>query len=84
MSTMTTITAFKGNGQELEAAVHTSLPPQVDGALKGHVCVRMKGPVQWECSVRPPAPRLSVKLKWWGEKTSGTLFRYSVNYCKLL
>ena len=63
-------------GAEVKAVVHTSLPPLVEGTEKGCVSVCVKGPVQWKCRVRPPAPRLSIRLKWWGEKTQGTLFRY--------
>ena len=31
----------------------------------------------WEYSVGPPTPKLCVQLKWWGEKSPGTLFRYT-------
>ena len=61
-------------------AKQTSLPPLVEGRTRGHVSVCVKGPVEWECNVGPPAPKLSIRLKWWGEKGSGMLFRYvSIN-----
>jgi hypothetical protein len=71
-------TTTKPAQQELEmkARVHSSLPPLVEGRLRGYVSVCLKGAVEWKCSVRPPAPKLSVRLKWWGERTEGTLFRY--------
>lgn len=30
----------------------------------------------WEYSVGPPTPKLCIQLKWWGEKSPGTTFRY--------
>lgn len=62
-------------GKQLEAQVHTSLPPLVKGALRGHVRVSLEGGIVWEYSIGPPAPKLCVRLKWWGEKSQGTFFR---------
>lgn len=64
-------------GRQLEAEVHTSLPPLVRGVLIGHVRVFLEK-ILWEYSIGPPAPKLCAKLKWWGEQTVGTLFRVPV------
>lgn len=54
--------------------VHTSLPPFVPGEVRGTIHVRF--PVmKWDCATPPPAPRLNVHLKWWGEETEGCVFR---------
>ena len=37
----------------------------------------LEGGIIWECSIGPPTPKLCVLLKWWGEKSTGTMFRYS-------
>jgi hypothetical protein len=62
--------------RQLEAAVHTSLPPLVKGSLRGHLVVSLEGGIVWEYSVGPPTPKLCIQLKWWGEKSAGTTFRY--------
>jgi len=61
-------------GWQLEAQVHTSLPPLVKGVLRGYLRVCVEG-VAWDYSIGPPAPKLSARLKWWGEQSTGTLFR---------
>jgi len=64
-----------GRGTLKEVEVHTSLPPLVSGRLRGHLLVRLEGGMEWKHSVRPPAPKLSVRLSWWGQKSQATVFR---------
>ncbi len=66
--------------RQLEAPVHTTLPPRVTGPLQGHVRVSIERGIQWEYSIGPPAPKLCVRLKWWGEESPGTIFRCSLQY----
>ena len=61
-------------GRQLEASVHTSLPPLVQGALRAYVRVCVSA-IVWEYSIGPPASKLCVALKWWGERSPGTVFR---------
>ena len=61
-------------GRQLEAAVHTSLPPRVQGMLRAYVKVCVSA-ITWEYSIAPPASKLCVGLKWWGEDSPGTIFR---------
>ena len=68
--------------RQLEAAVHTSLPPLVKGSLRAHLVVSLEGGIVWEYSVGPPTPKLCVQLKWWGEKSPGTTFRYTMSVCR--
>lgn len=85
------INAHQTVGRQLETTVHTSLPPLVKGYLRGHLVVSLEGGVVWEYSVGPPTPKLCVQLKWWGERSPGTIFRYYVHlytifwlvYCEL-
>lgn len=65
--------------RQVEANVHTSLPPLVKGSLRGHLVVSLEGGIVWEYSVGPPAPKLCVQLKWWGESSPGTRFRYNIS-----
>lgn len=60
--------------KQLEAQVHTSLPPLVRGVLRGHLRVYVER-IIWEYSLGPPTAKLCVRLKWWGETTPGTVFR---------
>ena len=54
--------------------VHVGLPPEVPGDVRGQLEVTFPS-LLWDCSTPPPAPRLSVLLKWWGEKSQGSIFR---------
>lgn len=58
-----------------EVEVHTSLPPCVQGEPRGCLKVSVQA-VRWEYSIGPPAPKLCLRLKWWGEQSRGTIFRY--------
>ena len=62
-------------GRQLEATVHTSLPPRVQGSLRAYVRVCVSA-ISWEYSVSPPASKLCVGLRWWGEESPGTVFRW--------
>lgn len=66
---------YAGTQSQLEVKVHTSLPPLVGGRLRGHLGVYV-GRVEWSHSVRPPVPRLSVRLAWWGQTGQAAVFRY--------
>ncbi|CAI8045648.1 C2 domain-containing protein 3 [Geodia barretti] len=66
-----------GGGRQLEATVHTSLPPRVQGPLRAYVRVCLPA-IHWEYSVGPPASKLCVGMRWWGEESSGTVFRVPV------
>ena len=65
-------------GRQLEATVHTSLPPRVQGSLRAYVRVCVSA-ISWEYSVSPPASKLCVGLRWWGEESPGTVFRWGTD-----
>ncbi|KAL0973183.1 hypothetical protein UPYG_G00200030 [Umbra pygmaea] len=50
----------------------TSLPPLVDGQLRCFLCVTVSR-MLW--TVPKPPPTSFVRLRWWGESSSGTQFR---------
>ena len=59
--------------------VHTGLPPMVLGTVRGYLSITFHS-LLWDCATPPPAPRLCVLMKWWGEKTNGSVFRYVYIY----
>lgn len=60
--------------RHLETTVHTSLPPCVQGPLRAYMKVCLSA-ITWEYSIGPPASKLCVAVKWWGEESPGTVFR---------
>jgi len=57
-----------------EAKTNTSLPPSVEGPITGRLRVQLLQ-IRWDFNIPPPAPRLHVRLKWWGEAGAGTIFK---------
>jgi len=52
--------------------VHTSLPPKVDGQLRCYLKLKVSH-ISW---LIPNSPDIThVRVHWWGEDGSGTLFR---------
>ncbi len=58
-----------------EVQVHSSIPPLVSGKVRGHLMVGIDGGVEWKHSVGPPAPKLSIRLSWWGQESQAAVFR---------
>ena len=55
------------------AAVHTTLPPKVDGQLRCYLKLKVSH-IAWLISNSPDVTY--VRVYWWGEEGPGTLFRY--------
>ena len=55
-------------------APSTNLPPKVPGKPRGHLEVKFPY-LLWDCSTPPPSPRVNLLCKWWGETSSGTIFK---------
>ena len=60
------------------ARANTSLPPSVEGPITGYLNVQLLQ-IKWDFNIPPPAPRLHVRLKWWGEAGAGTIFKLAGN-----
>lgn len=49
-----------------------SLPPQVEGSIKGELTVGLEA-LQWEPSFKSRPLHLQLRLKWWGQQPPGTI-----------
>jgi len=65
---------FRAASVTYGARANTSLPPSVDGPITGYCNVQLLQ-IKWDFNIPPPAPRLHVRLKWWGEAGAGTIFK---------
>lgn len=65
-----------------EVLPSTDLPPLVQGDLRCFLVVDI-GKIVWSSTATaqvPPASPAYIRLRWWGESSEGTVFKYVLNF----